>query len=61
MLSESSSVPFDGNAVTVTTKADEPKSVSVGATMPISVAGLFSATVSNVELALKGTVPSPAE
>ena len=61
MPSASSIIPFDGNAVTVTTRADEPKSVSVGATMPIAVAELFSATVSNVELAVKGTVPSPAE
>jgi hypothetical protein len=57
MPSESSSIPFEGNAVTVTTKADEPKSVSVGAPMPIAVAALFSATVSNVELAVRGMPP----
>ena len=61
MPSASRTVPFEGNAVTVTTKADEAKVVSIGAGIAISVAELFSATVSNVEFAVSAMVHSTAE
>jgi hypothetical protein len=57
----SRTVPFEGNAVTVTTKADESKSVSIGAEIAIPIAELFSATVSNLELAVSDMVHSTAE
>jgi len=61
MPSASSTVPSEGNAVTVTTKADEAKLVSVGAGIAIAVAKLFSATVSNFELAVSDIAYSTAE
>jgi hypothetical protein len=61
MPSASSTVPSEGNAVTVTTKADEAKLVSVGAGIAIAVAKLFSATVSDFELAVKDMAYSTAE
>jgi hypothetical protein len=48
--SASRTVPFDGKVVTVTVRAEEPKSVSTGAAMPIAVAKLFSETDNSVEL-----------
>jgi hypothetical protein len=61
MPSASSTVPSEGNAVTVTTKADEAKLVSVGAGIAIGVAKLFSATVSDFELAVSDMAYSTAE
>ena len=53
MPSERSTVPSAGSEVTVTVKAEAAKPVSVGAGMPIVVAKLFSATVRDVELAVR--------
>jgi len=53
MPSVSTTVPFEGSAVTVTTNADEAKLVSVGEAIAIGVAKLFSATVSDVDLATR--------
>jgi hypothetical protein len=61
MPSASTTVPCEGNAVTVTTKADEAKLVSVGAGIAIGVAKLFSATVSDFELAVNVMAYSTAE
>jgi hypothetical protein len=59
--SASSTVPSEGNAITVTSKADEAKSVSVGAGIAIAVAKLFLATVNNLELAVNDIADSTAE
>ena len=61
MPSANSTVPSEGNAVTVTTKADESKLVSIGAGIAISVVKLFLATVSNLELAVSDMAYSTAE
>jgi len=53
MPSVSTTVPFEGSAVTVTTNADEAKLVSVGEAIAIGVAKLFSATVSDVDFATR--------
>lgn len=58
MPSASSTVPSEGNAVTVTTKANEAKSASVGAGIAIAVAKLFSATDSDFELAVNDMASS---
>jgi hypothetical protein len=54
MPSARSTVPSDGSAVTVAVKAEEAKLESIGAAIPIVVARLFSATVSEAELSFRG-------
>ena len=53
MPSERSTVPSDGSEFTVTVKAEAANPTSVGEGMAIGVARLFSATVSDAELAIR--------
>jgi len=59
MPSESSTTPSEGSPVTVTVNAEEAKLESTGDAMPISVARLFSATVSDDELSVSVDMVAP--
>ena len=59
--SASSTVPFDGSAVTVTLSWEAGKLASLGVGIPIAVAALFSVTVSEVEFSVNPAAAADGE